>query len=80
MDLARVETLADPRNIRQLPLSRTDLMLSSTNCFVQLFIIIIIIINGFVYRRKVVTSEALGADSMSVSRERIKSLGEEECL
>jgi len=29
---------------------------------------------------KVVTSEALGADSVSVSREKRKSLGEEECL
>jgi len=39
----------------------------------------IIIINRFVKRHKVVTSEALGAGSMLVSRERRESLGEEEC-
>jgi len=31
-------------------------------------------------RRKVVTSEALGEDSVSVNRERRESLGEEDCL
>ena len=42
-------------------------------------IIIIIIINRFVWRRKVVTSEALGPGSVLVSRERRESLREEEC-
>jgi len=39
-----------------------------------------IIINRFVQRHKVVTSEALGPDSMLVSRGRRESLGKEECL
>jgi len=43
-------------------------------------IIIIIIINRFVWRHKVVTSDALGPGCMLVSRERRESLGKEECL
>jgi len=39
-----------------------------------------IIINRFVQRHKVVTSEALGAGSVLVSGERRESLGEEESL
>jgi len=42
--------------------------------------IIIIIINRFVWRHKVVTSDALGPGCMLVSRERRESLGKEECL
>jgi len=41
---------------------------------------IIIIINRFVQRHKVVTSEALWLGSVLVSRERRESMGEEECL
>jgi len=40
----------------------------------------IIIINRFVWRHKVVTSDALGPGCMLVSRERRESLGKEECL
>jgi len=43
-------------------------------------VIIIIIINRFVYRREVVTSEALGPSSVLVSRETRESQREEECL
>jgi len=46
----------------------------------RLSLIIIIIINRFVQRHKVVTSEALGPGSVLVSRERRESLGKEECL
>jgi len=42
--------------------------------------IIIIIINRFVWRHKVVTSDALGPGCVLVSRERRESLGKEECL
>jgi len=42
-----------------------------------LFNLIIIIINRFVWRHKVITSEALGSDSVSVSRERREGLGED---
>jgi len=45
-----------------------------------LVIIIIIIINRFVWRHKVVTLEALGPGSVLVSRERRESMGEEDCL
>jgi len=40
----------------------------------------IIIINRLVYRHKIVTSEALGAGSVSVSGERRESLREEKSL
>ena len=38
------------------------------------------VVNRFVQRHKVVTSEALGRGSVLVSRERRESLREEECL
>jgi len=44
------------------------------------YLIIIIIINRFVWRHKVVTSDALGPGCVLVSRERRESLGKEECL
>ena len=44
------------------------------------YIIIIIIINRFVWCHKVVTSDALGPGCVLVSRERRESLGKEECL
>jgi len=44
------------------------------------FLFIIIIIDRFVQRHKVVTSEALGPGSVLVSRERRENLREEECL
>jgi len=43
-------------------------------------IIIIIIINRFVWRHKIVTLKALGPGSVLVSRERRESLGVEERL
>ena len=55
-------------------------MTDSSALIFEYFIINIIIINRFVSRHKVVTSEALGPGSVLVSRERRESLGEEECL
>jgi len=43
-------------------------------------IIIIIIINIFVWRHKVVTSEALGPGSVLLRSGKRESSGEEECL
>jgi len=43
-------------------------------------IVIIIIINVFVWRHKVITSEALGPGSVLLSRGKRERPGEEECL
>jgi len=47
---------------------------------VTVVIIINIIINIFVERHKVVTSEALGPGSVLLNRRKRESPGEEECL
>jgi len=57
-----------------------DINKPAHSIFSGIIMIIIIIINRFVWCHQVVTSEALGAGSVLVSGERRESLGEEESL